>query len=170
MGAFREVMNANRSGSGSLTNAALRMQQALEYKQARGAGARSGSDAITGATPAAVTSPEASAAAPTLDQSAAAAAVAAKARALQNGAEQAEEVDLGAKLPPNAPARVRSAVAAAMQYRQAKAAKVAAAAGAAAAAAALPPKPAAAKRQAAEVAPGHSGLPDLGAAASGSCA
>ena len=167
MGAFREVMNANRSGSGSLTNAALRMQQALEYKQARGA--KSGSDANTGAAHAAAAASPATSAALHSTQDAVPAAVATKAHAL-NGAAQAEELDLGAKLPPNAPARVRSAVAAAMQYRQAKAAQVAAAAGEAAAAAALSPKQAAAKRQAAEVAQERSGLPDLGAAASGSCA
>ena len=131
MSAFKEVMNANRSGAGSLTSAALRVQQALEYRQARSSGG-----ATTGSLAAAAPSPR--------DLVHSLNGAAAEPLQAEAHAAAAEEPDLAAKLPLNAPSRVRSAVAAAMQYRQAKAAKTAAAASAAAAAAALAPKQAAA--------------------------
>lgn len=129
-----ERMNANtpaKGPPGGAASASARLAAALQYKRARAPSAGSGKPSAAGSAAAAPATSPAGAA------SAAPAGGGQTSGYLGNkGSAAGAARDLAAKLPPGAPARVRSAMEAATEYRRRRAEAVSAAARAAAAAAA----------------------------------
>lgn len=138
IGAFQERMNANGSASSSSGgDVGLRMRKALEYKRRASNGklpaaAGPGSSAGQREAPAAPNLSNGAVSNGAVPPAAVVRAVADASGPVENGAAADAKIgDLAekmARLPATAPARVRSAMSAAMQYRQQKAAAAAKAA------------------------------------------